>query len=256
MKQEDMGMNNTLFSNSFVFREFRFKKSYRYTDMRSGADQHFVACMRKGRCRIVSEENTIEIDEGDIFYIPKNLPYQSYWYGEDSICFDSFGFQFFPNREERIYPLQKIPSTLEDLQLADRVKKREGNSSDAIFAFYRLLEQLLPRMEYTYTCNETLLKVQRYLYANSFAKMADVAKSCGISESGMYAAFKRSAVYTPNTLRQKVLVDKAVQMLTETDIPVEEISSRLHFSSTAYFRKMLKKHIGLTPSQIRMKSMF
>ena len=63
MKQEDMGMNNTLFSNSFVFREFRFKKSYRYTDMRSGADQHFVACMRKGRCRIVSEENTIEILE-------------------------------------------------------------------------------------------------------------------------------------------------------------------------------------------------
>ena len=249
-------MNNTLFSNSFLFREFRLKKSYRYTDVRSGAEQHFIACMRKGRCRIVSEENTIEIEQGDIFYIPKNLPYQSYWYGEDSIWFDSFGFHFFPNREERIYPLQKLPSTWEDLQLADQVKEYEGNSSGAIFAFYRLLEQLLPRMTYTNSQNEILLKAERFLYARPFSRMAEVAKACGVSESGLYAAFKREAGQTPNALRQKVLVDTAVQMLTETDIPVEEISNRLRFSSTPYFRKVLKKHTGMTPSQIRKKTSF
>lgn len=256
MKQEDMGMNNTLFSNSFAFREFRFKKSYRYTDMRSGADKHFVACMRKGRCRIVSEENTIEVEEGDIFYIPMDLRYQSYWYGDGAICFDSFGFRFFPNREERSYPLQKLSSMSEDLQLADRVKEWEGSSSDAIFAFYRLLEHLLPRMIYKEANNEIQIKAKRFLYANPFAPVAAVAKACGISQSGLYAAFKRSAGYTPNTLRQKVLTDKAVQMLTETDISVEEISSRLRFSSTAYFRKVLKKHTGLAPTQIRKGTSF
>lgn len=244
-------MNNTLFSNSFAFREFRFKKSYRYTDMRSGADKHFVACMRKGRCRIVSEENTIEIEEGDIFYIPKNLRYQSYWYGDGAICFDSFGFQFFPNQEDRSYLLQKIPSTAADLQLVEQVTNCDENSSEAIFAFYALLGQLLPKMTYADSHNGIILKAERFLYADPFAQISKVARACGVSESGLYAAFKRSAGLTPNTLRQKVLVDKATQLLEETDIPVEEISNKLRFSSTSYFRKILKKHTGLTPSQIR-----
>ena len=249
-------MNNTQFSNSFMFREYRFKKSYRYTDARSGAEMHYIACMRKGHCRIVSEEGTIEVKQGEVFYVPKNLRYQSYWYGEDSICFDSFGFQFFPNPEEKVYPLQVIASTPTDLQLADRVKGHEENSGSAIFAFFRLLEALLPKMACSDTRNKTLLKAERYLYNDPFAQVADIAKACGISPSGLYAAFKRSGDMTPNGLRQKVLVDKAVQMLMETDTPVEEISSRLRFSSTAYFRKILKKYTGMTPSQIRKKSLF
>ena len=249
-------VNNTQFSNSFMFREYRFKKSYRYTDARSGAQMHYIACMRKGHCRIVSEEGTIEVSRGEVFYLPKNLRYQSYWYGEDSICFDSFGFQFFPNPEERSYPLQIISSTPTDLQLADQVKAYEETSGGAIFAFFKLLEQLLPRMTYVDTSNKILLKAERYLISDPFAQVADVAKACDISPSGLYAVFKRSGEITPNSLRQKVLVDKAVQMLAETDIPVEEISSRLRFSSTAYFRKVLKKYTGLTPSQIRKKSLF
>lgn len=249
-------MNNTQFSNSFKFREYRFKKSYRYTDARTGAEQHYIACMRKGRCRIVSEEGTIEVSQGEVFYVPKNLRYQSYWYGEDAICFDSFGFHFFPNPEERVYPLQVISSTPEDLQLADHVKGQVESSAAAIFAFYKLLEHLLPKMTYSDAKNKILLKAERYLYNDPFAQVADIAKACDISPSGLYAAFKRSADITPNSLRQKVLVDKAVQMLAETDIPVEEISSRLRFSSTAYFRKILKKYTGLTPSQIRKKSSF
>ena len=249
-------MNNTHFSNSFMFREYRFQKSYRYTDARAGAKMHYIACMRKGHCRIVSEEGTIEVSQGEMFYVPKNLRYQSYWYGEDAICFDSFGFHFFPNPEERVYPLQVISSTPEDLQLADRVKGHEENSAAAIFAFFKLLEHLLPKMTYSDARNKILLKAERYLYNDPFAQVADVAKACGISSSGLYAAFKRSGDITPNSLRQKVLVDKAVQMLAETDISVEEISDRLRFSSTAYFRKILKKYTGLTPSQIRKKSLF
>lgn len=249
-------MNNTIFSNSFAFREFRFKKNYRYTDMRSGADRHFIAYMRKGHCRIVCEQGTLEISEGDIFYIPMNLRYQSYWYGDGAICFDSFGFQFFPNREQRDYLLQKIAPTTADLTLVEQVTGCDESSSHAIFVFYELLGRLLPRMIYTTAHNEILMKAERFLYANPFGQTAAVAKACGISESGLYAAFKRSAGYTPNTLRQKVLVDKAVQLLVETDIPVEEISSRLRFSSTSYFRKVLKKHIGLTPSQVRKKALF
>ena len=170
----EIDVNNTQFSNSFMFREYRFKKSYRYTDARSGAQMHYIACMRKGHCRIVSEEGTIEVSQGEVFYVPKNLRYQSYWYGEDAICFDSFGFHFFPNPEERNYPLQVISSTSEALQLADQVKAHEENSGGAIFAFFKLLEHLLPQMTCSDARDKILLKAERYLYNDPFAQVADI----------------------------------------------------------------------------------
>ena len=88
-------MNNTQISNSFHFNTFRREK-YSYTDNRRGSPDHYIAYMRSGHCRIVTETYTVEIQEGDVFYIPYGIPYQSYWYGHDLICFDSYAFRFFP----------------------------------------------------------------------------------------------------------------------------------------------------------------
>jgi AraC-like DNA-binding protein len=249
-------MDNTQFSNSFKFQDYHFEK-YRYADRRSGAEYHFIACLREGNCRIVSHQGTLELSAGDIFYIPRNLSYESYWSGSDTIRFTSFGFTFFPNTEQRIFPLQKIPGDAEYLACIDRILQ-DGNSSDAIFRFYSLLSQLLPKM--THVSGEPrpqlLSMAEHYLQNHPFAQIRDVANHCNISESGLYAAFKRLSNHTPNDLRQRILVDKAIALLEKTDIPVEEICSSLHFSSASYFRKVLKKHTGLTPSQIRKQASF
>ena len=55
----------------------------------------------------------------------------------------------------------------------------------------------------------------------------------------------------PNSYRQKVLCDKASEILATTDLSIEEISSMLKFSSAAYFRKIFKEHTGTTPSGFR-----
>ena len=53
---------------------------------------NYIACMIKGRAEIISNRRTLQIKEGDIFFIPVNLPYESYWYGDDEIEFLSYGF--------------------------------------------------------------------------------------------------------------------------------------------------------------------
>ena len=46
--------------------------------------------------------------------------------------------------------------------------------------------------------------------------------------------------------------DPTIEELVETTgLSVEEISNELQFSSSSYFRKILKKHLGKTPSEIR-----
>lgn len=248
-------MNNTQFSNSFKFQEYHFEKS-RYSDMRKGAEYHFIACLRKGRCRIVTSSQSLELVEGDVFYIPKNLPYQSYWYGDPAIEFASFGFHYFPNTEERVYPLQKIPATEEDMTLINQVVHSNEYCSGAIFRFYTLLSKLLPKMVCA-TQNsrkELLIKAEQHLRENPHIRMRELAKFCGISESGLYTVFKLSAGCTPNEMRQRALLEKAVELLKQTDLSVEQISDMLHFSSSSYFRKILKQHTGLSPTQIRKGS--
>ncbi len=70
-------MNSILTYDAFRFYEINLHK-YQHTDNRSGAPDHYIAIMNKGYCRLVSDNQTIEIDEGDAFYIPMGLSYQSY----------------------------------------------------------------------------------------------------------------------------------------------------------------------------------
>lgn len=254
---EEINLNNTQFSNSFKFREYHFEK-YRYTDMRSGAEYHFIACLHSGRCRIVTKSQSLELTAGDIFYIPKNLPYQSYWYGNPAIEFASYGFHYFPNIEERIYSLQKIPTTAEYVEMINGVIPNNEHDSGAIFRFYELLSKLLPEMTYITRNNreEFLVKAEQYLRENPHIRMSELAKICGISESGLYTVFKRLSDCTPNEMRQRMLLERAVELLEQTDLSVEQISDILQFSSSSYFRKILRQHTGLSPSQIRKRSSF
>ena len=84
-------MSEIFQNDNFIFRRIRFDK-YHYTDNSKGAPMNYIAYMLKGRAEIVSKHRTIKINEGDIFFIPINLPYESYWYGDNEIEFLSFGF--------------------------------------------------------------------------------------------------------------------------------------------------------------------
>lgn len=250
-------MNDALFSSCFAFLELRMDR-YHYTDNRKGSPMHYIGFMRDGHARIVSERRTIEITAGQPFYIPKALPYQSYWYGSDLIRFDSYGFDVLPALESRAYPLQLLPQDAELLSQIDQLAADKRICSRTLGLFFTLLGELIPRMETEAADrSQRLIEASKeYLYRRPDAQVSEVAQHCGVSESGLYAAFSRSGLTTPNTLRQKILSERAVELLTSTDLSIEEISSRLNFSSTSYFRKILKKHTGKTPSEIRKDAAF
>ena len=49
----------------------------------------------------------------------------------------------------------------------------------------------------------------------------------------------------------QIIIEKATILLVTTDMPVEEISRQLQFSSCSYFRKIFKKHTNMTPREMR-----
>lgn len=242
-------MKESLFYTAFNFTTYRYLH-YHYTDARDGASRHFLGMLESGNCRIVSDDITIEAGPGEPFYIPKGLPYQSYWFSSDRVYLRSYGFDLFPEMGQNSYKLQKLP-----LELAEplRTIPLVGHpDSTALGALFTVLGQALPLMDRDGPESSICLWEQAvaYMQQHTNSTAAEVARYCGVSESALYASFKRHGS-TPNRTRQELLMQEAVRLLTTTDLPVQEVSDRLGFSSTSYFRKLLAAQTGKTPTQIR-----
>lgn len=245
-------MNDFDFANSFCFRNIIFD-TYHYTDNRSGAQTHYFAYMISGSCKIVTESYTVEISEGDVFYIPLNCSYQSYWSGQPQISFISLGFPFMPNRDNGDFPVQIIQTDNAKREAMLKLGNAKNPTPCDIGNFYSLVGELMPDMVHRKhnRQSELVSRARRILEQNPFAKTADIAKQAAVSEPTLYNAFKKASDVSLNEMRNRIISEKARDLLITTDRSVEEISDMLGFSSTSYFRKALHRHFGMTPSELR-----
>lgn len=244
-------MNSIILSNDYFFREIKLHK-YHHTDNRTMPHPHFFAILLKGKAKLVSKTETVELEEGDVFYIPMDCSYESFWFG-DSLEWKSFGFTYFPEGEYKQFRMQKIPCGDELRKAISEIPIKNNMDSGVLGAFYTVISQLIPLMELDSRCKKAVLfeKASKIMNDNTDWDIPKIAEYCYVSESTLYAAFKKVSGKTPNQLRQEILSQKAIRMLTFSDKSIQEISDSLGFSSTSYFRKILFKSTGKTPSQIR-----
>lgn len=246
-------MNNQEFYNSFFFTQFQYDK-LRHTDNATnhGASHHFIGWLTHGTAKLVSAQNTVHIHAGDIVYIPMGLRYHSYWYPDETglVHWYSFGCKQLP--AEHSYILQKLQTDTALLrQITDHLKDKATNIG-LLYSFYA---QLLPQMiADTSSIELAVHRASGYMRQNPHARIEQVASYCGVSQTALYNAFRQQMGITPNTMRQKILCENARELLVTTGLSVEEISSRLGFSSSSYFRKVLFQHTGKTPLAIRKEN--
>ncbi|MEE0867849.1 MAG: AraC family transcriptional regulator [Clostridia bacterium] len=247
-------MYDDIFSKSFHFNIYNFE-NYKCNDNSQGISEYYFAYMISGHCKIATNRETVEIKEGDIFFIPYGCKYQSFWYGEPAIKFISLGFLFMPNFSKKDYPVQVLPRNEEAVKIFYSLFESKTLEACDIGTFYTLVGMLLPTMTYRNKCRtrELVELAKRCLEEEPFAKISELAKSCAVSESALYAAFKKSSEATLNETRNKIIIEKANILLTTTNLSIEEISRRLQFSSCSYFRKIYKKYCGVSPKEMRKR---
>lgn len=248
-------MNDIFFYKNFCFNHLVFHK-HKYTDNHAGSPFHYLAYMIKGHSRIVSDNITIEISPGDLFYIPKGLPYQSYWDSEDDIQFLSFGFHFFPEAQTKHFFLQTIPCDDRLKEEITAIPIRSHTDSFVIGAFYSVLSKVTVLLQYDRKSSKKGIAeiASWYIYEHINCNVSDLANYCLMSKSALYLTFQKEVKLTPNELIQKIKCKKAESLLVTTDKSVQEISDLLNFSSTSYFRKILKLHTGKNPREIRSEA--
>jgi AraC-like DNA-binding protein len=75
-----------------------------------------------------------------------------------------------------------------------------------------------------------------------------------LSKHKLQAGFQELTGLTVHNYILKVRVDKAKQMLADTDQPVKSIASAMGFKRPSHFICIFKEYTSLTPCEYRMRS--
>ena len=251
-------MNNIDFFNEFSFNVYKFDK-YHFTDnSKTPLPYHYFVSLIQGSGKIRYKNKEILLSPGEILYFPKGLKYQSHWFGNenDEVAFYSFGFKKIPVLDS--FVLQKINCTQKAKDVFNELCEEVPITPKAVGKLYYFFGEVSDNMiksERSFT-NHTVEKAVEVITENPDIKISELAKLCSVSESGIYILFKKFLKKTPNEVRLEIICDKAVSLLTTTNETVQTISDILGFSSTSYFRKILKKYTNKTPLEIRKDAIF
>jgi len=248
-------INQAFFCNSFRFRTISLRQQ-RHTDNSAGLPSHFVARMRRGTglIRTLAGEE-LHLTAGDAFFLPMGLCYHSYWTPDESgvVEWDSFGFCFVPSPDELRYDMQRFSLSPETSRLFDSLAAQKETSSLSVGLLYLLLHEISPLLSSGGGAPQAALlaRAVHYMTDHPDFKVGEVARHCGMSESGFYAFFRKRAGCTPVEMKHQIKLQRAMEWLSTTDLSVEEISERLGFCSAAYFRKVMKRACGKSPMELR-----
>jgi len=102
---------------------------------------------------------------------------------------------------------------------------------------------------------DVIEKACKFIHDN-FAKdiaLEDVARHVFLSPIYFSSYFKKNTGEKYSDYLQNVKLEKACELLKDTNVKIPTIAEMSGFRDTNYFHKIFKKHSGLTPSEYRKK---
>lgn len=234
------------------------KQSYSYIDRPRGG--YGLMLLIDGNIKFVFDGGELNAKAGDLIFLPKNSCYEAVF--EDVsrdflVNFDVFGNALPIENPTRIYsntPLE-IYKTFGAFV--------EGNCLGNIMSlksraeFYLLIDKIL-KNDTTVPTNgiRAIEKAKQMLTDTCDHSIEEIAKSCNMSETGLRRKFKETEGMTLVEYRIRKNIQKAMYLLEATDATISEISDELNFYDTAYFCRMFKKIVGVSPKQfVKSKKM-
>ncbi len=211
-----------------------------------------IGYIKKGNAQFLYKGKSYFAKEGDLIYIAKGTKYYSVWSGTPGIEFYSVHFSFvkpYSFYEYRFQIVRGYPGRLLD----------EMYNSDDIYIsvshLYRLLSELYKRMakEPVFSGKTAVRPAIDYIESNYNMPVTidTLAGLCHMSSSGLFKLFKSATGVTPISYKHNIMIQNALDLLMHTDMTVEEVSERVGFSSSNYFRKVFFDVTGKTPKEVR-----
>lgn len=79
------------------------------------------------------------------------------------------------------------------------------------------------------------------------ANISEYANLCGLSEYHFIRTFKKTMGVTPHQYMARLTVQKAISILSTTNLNISETAYTLGFQDSLYFSRFFKKQMGVSP---------
>ena len=80
--------------------------------------------------------------------------------------------------------------------------------------------------------------------------ISDLSKELAYSESMLNRKFKKEVHITFNEYLNRYRINKAIDLLKNSDYNITEIAYMCGYSSAKYFARVFKKYLGMSPSDL------
>ena len=206
-------------------------------------------------------------NSGDIVYTPKGSCYSMEVTDRQHSNSGSFGIHFFlydENMQEfnasKDAFLIKVSNPEFYYELFSRMSKISDagakSTSRLKCLFYDVISSLCEAMEYKNKTNNEFRIIEKGItYLETDYKLdksvADIAALCKISENYFRRLFKEYSGISPKEYILNAKIKKAKMRLYDDNIPISEIAEICGFPDTAYFCRVFKKRMGLSPLAYR-----
>jgi len=94
--------------------------------------------------------------------------------------------------------------------------------------------------------------VELHLFSN--LKLDELAKLCNLSLSSFKRGFRKEFNDSPTNYINGRRIEKAKELLSNTELPISEIAYETGFQDSLYFTRLFKNKIGVPPTTYRKKS--
>lgn len=246
-------MTNNEYINLLEMRELRFNNTYTSGSLQSYS-KPCIGYILRGEGKFFYNGNTYVAKEGDLIYIAKDTKYYSVWYGEPAIDFYSISFDFAHPYAFYDYRFQIVKGVARE-RLDSIIDNIDSRPMLAMSHIYALLDEIYPKMK-TDTApiqNGAIEKAIIHI-GNNYRRPIEIdelCKLCHLSRSSLFEAFKKRTGVSPINYKHNVMIQHALDMLTHTELTVDEISQTVGFSSANYFRTVFYKLTNKTPKEVR-----
>ncbi|MCH2154934.1 MAG: substrate-binding domain-containing protein [Opitutales bacterium] len=82
----------------------------------------------------------------------------------------------------------------------------------------------------------------------------EICTALNVARRTLEIRFKAAVQMTIRSLINKLRMERAEQALTQSDVPIEDISAELGFCNAAHFSRSFKAHCGISPSRFRSQN--
>lgn len=123
--------------------------------------------------------------------------------------------------------------------------------AELLILVYRCLEEIGQSV----VTNHFLIEAIRYMQANiqQEINIGQIAGNLGISERYLRKLFVQSLNMSPVKYLNQIRVNKAIELIKNSDLTIKEICFRCGFNTPRYFSHIFKQRVGCIPKDFRNK---